>query len=241
MRREFERDLQPGATKKKKRTCRLDDCERWLWRDGYCNPHWKRLVSKEIPADLPIKLMDSNRGCAYPGCARKHRTGNYCAAHYTQMLYNGECKPIIIRTKREQWGLDEDSPSYMGAHIRARITWGSASQYPCIECAKQAKHWAYDGTDPTQLYGPSNPWDPQSSTWTFYSRYPEFYMPMCAKCHRSMDGLKMQRELREYRTFKARTGQTLSEFQLSPTEVESGEPMDPEVVLATLGYRTNLN
>lgn len=32
-----------------------------------------------------------------------------------------------------------------------------------------------------------------------YSRYPEFYMPMCVKCHRALDGARHATELFEYR------------------------------------------
>lgn len=87
-------------------------------------------------------------------------------------------------------------------HNRARRLWGSASQYPCVECGNDAAEWAYDGTDPTQLYARERP---DKSTWLYYSRFPEFYMPMCKKCHRIRDKRKAAEELHAYRmlvTFK---------------------------------------
>jgi hypothetical protein len=59
--------------------------------------------------------------------------------------------------------------------------WGSARLYPCIECGKAAEQWAYDGTDPEELSGL------QKGYVRVYSRYPEFYMPMCRRCHTKRD------------------------------------------------------
>ena len=35
-----------------------------------------------------------------------------------------------------------------------------------------------------------------------YSRYPEFYMPMCPKCHKILDAGEAKAELYEYRVLK---------------------------------------
>lgn len=66
-----------------------------------------------------------------------------------------------------------------------------------------AAHWAYDGTDPTYLMGSHNN---KQRTHLRYSRYPEFYMPMCAKCHRALDGETVIAELGEYRSLLALVG-----------------------------------
>jgi hypothetical protein len=71
---------------------------------------------------------------------------------------------------------------YNSAHSRVKDLWGSASQYRCVKCPEQAIDWAYDGTDLTQLTSSSGD----------YSRYPEFYMPMCRRCHRFADRVEKQ-------------------------------------------------
>lgn len=80
------------------------------------------------------------------------------------------------------------------AHTRLHRLWGKASQYACVECGEPAREWAYDGTDPSQLYGLSD-----HGSWVLYSRFPEFYMPMCFPCHRRRDGAKARQELHAYR------------------------------------------
>lgn len=64
---------------------------------------------------------------------------------------------------------------YTRAHDRCRRLWGSAKQYPCVHCGGRATDWAYDHTDP-------------EAQWAFtegapYSNWPEFYMPLCKRCH----------------------------------------------------------
>jgi hypothetical protein len=70
-----------------------------------------------------------------------------------------------------------DSCTYATAHNRCRKLWGPASQYLCIRCGEKAFDWAYDGTDCTQLDGPIG----------ICSRFPEFYMPLCHRCHMRLD------------------------------------------------------
>lgn len=96
------------------------------------------------------------------------------------------------------------------AHVRVRELWGKANQYSCIECGNQAAQWAYDGTDPTQLLGP-----PRGNAHIYvgwYSRYPEFYMPMCVGCHRRRDAAERSRELYEFRWFKYHLGDLVTDL-----------------------------
>jgi hypothetical protein len=56
---------------------------------------------------------------------------------------------------------------YYGCHRRVRKTRGRAGDLTCVDCEKQARHWAHiHGTDPT---------DPQN------------YQPMCQSCHWAYD------------------------------------------------------
>jgi hypothetical protein len=81
-----------------------------------------------------------------------------------------------------------DPCTYEGAHDRCRKLWGRASEYLCIGigCGEQAVDWAYDGGDCTQLGGPLAPADRLGGR-SYYSRFPEFYMPLCRRCHKQLD------------------------------------------------------
>lgn len=96
------------------------------------------------------------------------------------------------------------------AHVRVRRTWGPASLYQCVTCSLAAYDWAYDGTDPTHLYEFSR------KSWTHFSRWPEFYMPMCRRCHVGRDRRIAAEELREYREWKLQNpGKTLADLAIA--------------------------
>lgn len=132
--------------------------------------------------------------CEIPGCGRPNNSHGLCYAH----------------NQRRRKGTDlyapvQGSAGYIvgikGAHRRVKALWGSARQYSCIACNGPARDWAYDGTDPACLFQDGG----------LYSLWPEFYMPMCGRCHNSRDKAAAAAELREYREWKWRTGLTLSD------------------------------
>lgn len=101
---------------------------------------------------------------------------------------------------RRKHGLSDGSPkyshaihkacSYNTAHDRCAALWGPARNHPCAGCGGAAEHWAYDGTDPVELCGT------QKGYSRVFSRYPEFYMPLCRKCHGPRD-TTWRRELKD--------------------------------------------
>lgn len=95
-------------------------------------------------------------------------------------------------------------------HYRVYRLWGSASQYACVSCGRGAAEWAYDGTDPAELYRPVS--NQQPNSWQKFSRYPEFYKPLCKSCHRTEDKAKLSAELHEYRLWKHQTGLTVKDL-----------------------------
>jgi hypothetical protein len=109
----------------------------------------------------------------------------------------GICNMHIHRRKR---GLADGSPkwshvihkecSYNTAHDRCSALWGPARNHPCVGCGSVAEHWAYDGTDPIELCGL------QKGYSRVFSRYPEFYMPLCRDCHGPRD-TTWRRELKD--------------------------------------------
>lgn len=64
-------------------------------------------------------------------------------------------------------------------HQWMRRTLGLASSYPCIVCLRDARDWAYQHSDPEELY------DPVSGEP--YSLDPSHYRPMCRQCHKILD------------------------------------------------------
>lgn len=66
---------------------------------------------------------------------------------------------------------------YVTAHAQIYRIRGKATEYKCINCDNLASQWAYNHQDPNELVGI---WD---GRLTKYSEDPEFYNPMCARCH----------------------------------------------------------
>ena len=135
--------------------------------------------------------------CTYSGCTNKRFTRLHCSGHHKQLQQGRPLTPF--RTIN-------DHVEYSGAHSRIKYLWGPAKQYPCVTCGKQSSNWAYDGTDPEQLFGSNG------VGYSIYSRYPEFYKPMCWSCHSAEDRANLTNEVVEYRTWKQRTGLTLADI-----------------------------
>lgn len=213
--------------------CNLDGCERPVRRSGLCNAHHLR-QARGADLSAPIQVFDPQRGCVIVGCDRKHSCRGYCGSHYTRARANGEfpelrkeckvqdcdglgisrgwCNTHYIRSASGR-SMDWERPpaNSRSLHAKLRRLWGPAKLYPCIACSQQAAHWAYDGSDPEPGldYGSTS-----AKTKGWYSPWPEFYMPMCAKCHAIMDGAKAAAELAEYREWKYKTRMTLPEMEL---------------------------
>lgn len=121
--------------------------------------------------------------CSFGGCARKPVARDLCGTHFKQSSKGLKLTPGLPASIFNPVGIH-------GAHCRVKAIWGSAAQYPCVQCASAAKDWAYDGTDESQAIGETGGW---------YSHFPEFYMPMCRKCHKRRDNAARAKELLTYR------------------------------------------
>lgn len=200
-------------SKRKSDYCEVEGCDRPFKSNGLCTAHdWRR--RNNSPMDVPIRKFDPTRTCRLDGCDRPFQAKGYCQLHYARsMLYPHKMtSPVRRFIKLSDIGNRsdaEDDCTIQAAHRRVSSLWGSASEYLCIACGNEARHWAYDGTDPTQRYGQAS----SSRSMQYYSRFPEFYMPMCAKCHRIRDSNAAAAELREYREWKNRTGLTLKDLE----------------------------
>lgn len=118
--------------------------------------------------------------CSVDGCSRpqKYVMTGWCQTHYHRYWRTGSIddpKPRPI----DWWA----PVTYRCVHERIERTFGKASLYTCFSCGSMADEWAYDGTDPTHLEERPN----GRKYLIGYSRFPEFYAPMCFGCHRLMD------------------------------------------------------
>lgn len=151
------------------------------------------------------------RACLVSGCQAVHYGLGLCRLHWRRQDEGRIIDELV--SKRSPW---LPVANYSSAHRRVKKLWGSATQYSCVgSCSNQATSWAYDGTDPTQGYGPQGFGTRSKSPdggkyWSYFSSYPEFYAPMCVGCHSIRDGGQAREELREYRLWKNTTGLTLA-------------------------------
>jgi Helix-turn-helix domain len=175
--------------------CIVEWCERRRHSSiGYCEAHLYR-YNRGLPLDTPFaEKKKQPETCSAPGCDRPAFSLGYCKTHGTQYRKHGRVKPI-----RTVW----DEVTYHGAHHRCGMLWGAASRHPCVACGGQAADWAYDGTDPTELHHDTQDFD-AVRTILPYSRFPEFYLPMCKRCHKQRDMRELEDELEAFREWRKR-------------------------------------
>jgi transposase-like protein len=170
-------------------------------KDGYCAGHARQLRETGTVTPSFQPRMKQPPVCGFEGCTGKALAKGYCAAHLRQLRIHGRMVPI--RTIF-------DECTYVAAHHRCRTLWGSARQYPCVACGDPAEDWAYDGTDPTERHDTRVEWV------VAYSKFPEFYMPMCKPCHKERD---VECRLAERRLFR--------EWRQSHRQVFGGDDLPP--------------
>jgi hypothetical protein len=177
--------------------CVVEGCDRPRGgRDGYCPGHARLLrTGGEMVPEFEPRMKQPDK-CTFPGCTRRADSKGYCPAHIRQQRRRG--RMVAIR-ERTVW----DACTYSAVHHRCRQIWGRVQQYPCIDCGKPAEEWAYDGKDPTELYVERTDWGKRKSIVP-YSRFPEFYMPMCKACHKRRDMRELHEAYAEFRAWRKR-------------------------------------
>lgn len=116
--------------------------------------------------------------CSEADCDRPRSAKGLCPRHYMRNYK----RKRYNRTPRSLWSTTIHPKT---AHWRCQKLWGSASQHSCVDCGGRAQEWAYDGTDSTAIY--RRVIDTGRGYWALFSRFPEFYMPLCLSCHRGRD------------------------------------------------------
>ena len=89
-----------------------------------------------------------------------------------------------------------------GAHHRCRALWVCVQQYPCIECGRSRRGVGIrrHKKDPSELYDTRHDWQLRVLSRT--RKFPEFYMPMCKRCHKKLDMERLQMELQQFRGWR---------------------------------------
>jgi hypothetical protein len=177
--------------------CVIDGCNRPRQsKAGYCNGHARRLKNGgDMVAEFAPRMKQPEK-CVFLDCTRQAKSKGYCGAHLRQQRVHGRMDAIREQTV---W----DACTYSAVHHRCRQLWGRVQQYPCIDCGESAEEWAYDGKDPSELYVERTDWGQRKSIVP-YSRFPEFYMPMCKVCHKRRDMRELHEAYAEFRAWRKR-------------------------------------
>jgi hypothetical protein len=170
---------------------------------GWCSMHYNR-QKRGKPMDGPNQRTGTARKtCTITGCHKPLkssqgmlRSKSLCAMHFSRSWRIKKGLTSVAMDAPYQWEISR-AVTYLAAHVRVRREWGPATLYACAKCGAPASDWAYDGTDETQLLGIGSDRSIKRLSW--YSRYPEFYMPLCRKCHGQRDGRTAADELNNYR------------------------------------------
>lgn len=191
------------------RYCTAPDCSRPYFANRYCKLHnnrHRRGAEINAPIVRPTKPLHP---CSVEGCDRPSHCKTYCYMHYYRNRKGQPMTPGYLPRRtgpRPGTGLggcrnpnyNGTEISYAGAHARPKSLWGSASQYECVDCGKSAQQWAYDGTDPSHKLDIHK----SGNSLVWFSVWPEFYMPLCVRCHRFRDDGRAKSELRAFRRLK---------------------------------------
>lgn len=130
--------------------------------------------------------MENLSTCSIRGCSRvrKYAKTGWCQTHYHRWWRSEDrpsAPPEPVAPQIDWW----TPASYRTTHARMDQLLGHARLNECVDCGQAAKEWAYDGTDPTEIDGEVSVGG--SVYGVKWSRFPEFYKPMCYPCHRKMD------------------------------------------------------
>jgi len=116
--------------------------------------------------------------CSIDGCDREKHARGVCVTHDRRIKNGGHPD---FTGKPPGRPLKGQHPTWAAIHKRLSRTRGAASSYACVDCAKQAREWSYDGLDPAQLIDRARGWE------LAYSLDLEHYVPRCVPCHRRLD------------------------------------------------------
>ena len=164
--------------------CAFDSCGRKSRARGFCGAHYQQYMAGK-PLVPPVERRSQYNGelCEVEDCLLVATRHNLCQAHYWRVRRHGDVN--IVDTPPGHVGRKGSAhPTWVGdratnaaVHARLYVLKGRASEYPCIDCGDQAKHWAYQYGCENELQSPRGA----------YSLDPNRYEPMCGSCHKKFD------------------------------------------------------
>lgn len=144
--------------------CSVQGCERDIHVRGLCRSHYGEWWKAQRADHMPI--------CSVAGCEQRVFVGSLkqglCPLHYSRVRSKGEPG----QTESKYVPRTPEHRGYLRAHDHLREVRGPASDYPCVDCGKQAMDWSYVGDDLS------------SFAW---SDDLDDYQPKCKPCHARHD------------------------------------------------------
>lgn len=158
------------------KTCTLNGCD-LPWHCGdYCAAHYARWKRNGTPGG-PEVWTKKRPPCKVDGCPRPHNGHGYCTTHGRRLVKGGSTGYVPSRAREDNPAWTGAAASYNAVHERLRNWQGPARERLC-RCGKQARHWAYQHSDPNPSF---------TRTGLPYSTILTHYAPMCVPCHKRMD------------------------------------------------------
>lgn len=181
--------------------CTAPDCDRPHYCKRYCSSHYEQHIKGRPIGNVRRWIRQDT--CSFSGCENPAVSNELCGGHYTQLLAGKS----LAELHKGIWQVCSND----SAHKRVKNLWGSPSQYPCaFNCGQYAQDWALDRVNATDLIYSHLP---RTDTWSFHSRFPEDYMPLCKKCHMGLDRGLAKIELYNYRTLLVDSGLDCEEIR----------------------------
>ena len=160
-----------------KRTCSIVGCEKPVRATGWCKMHYNTWYRTGDVLSPPAYTPTTQ--CEVDGCDSKPRSSCalMCEVHYYRMRRNDSLEAHGNDAGELNHLWTGDAVGYRALHSRIKRSKGSAAEYQCVDCGKQAKHWSYDHLSDSEKQAPQG----------VYSTDLDRYEPRCVACHMTFD------------------------------------------------------
>lgn len=169
--------------------CAVEGCSKEVRRRGpYCYPHYMKNWRYGTPTPVHAKFRKDLTGERFGKLVVLEHAGSgmwkcVCDCGVEVVKRTGD----LNRTEKPTCSVGSlcrraDVTSYSGAHDRIRRDRGSASEYDCVDCGRQASQWSYNHSDFDELYSAE-----KASFGLPFSLDVGNYDPRCIPCHKRFD------------------------------------------------------
>lgn len=162
--------------------CAIDGCDKERKQLDWCPAHYARQRRHGNLGTAEVRDWSVPLGCKVDGCSERHDSNGYCLAHAHRLRRYGDATHVPARLQSgDPNGWRNGTVGYMGAHNRVRRLRGNAKAQACQHCGDEARDWAYDHQDPTEVHEVIDGYQ------VAYSVDPTHYLPLCKSCHVKFD------------------------------------------------------